>query len=124
MDSLYQEHILAHYKHPHNKGRIADADIVFRGRNISCGDDISWFVKMDGEKIGRALYDGYGCAISQAGASMLSDVVAGKSAAEIERLTNAEMLGMFQAPIGKMREKCALLALETLKGALKTAPKS
>ncbi len=123
MDSLYQEHILDHYKHPRNKREMDDADVVQRGKNVSCGDDLTWYVKWEekggSQRVADVSFSGYGCALSQSGASMLSLVLKGKTKEEVAALTREDMLALFHADIGHMREKCALLPLSTIKELLK-----
>ncbi|HXK37720.1 MAG TPA: SUF system NifU family Fe-S cluster assembly protein [Candidatus Paceibacterota bacterium] len=118
MDSLYQAHILEHYKHPHHKQVMNDADLMHRGKNVSCGDDLTWYIKWEEgniKKVSEASFDGYGCAISQAAASLLSDKLRGMTEEEIKSLTREDMLALLHVDIGPMREKCAMLALNTLK---------
>lgn len=119
MDSLYQAHILEHYKRPHNKRRIEDADLVHRGKNVSCGDDLTWYIKWKKEggvdRVADVAFDGYGCAISQAGASLLSEVLLGKSREEIAALTREDMLALLHVDVSHMREKCAMLPLSTMR---------
>ena len=118
MDSLYQAHIFEHYKHPHNKRRIEDADVVHRGKNVSCGDDLTWYIKWEEggtAKVDDASFEGYGCAISQSAASLLSDKLKGMSKEEILALSREDILALLHVDISLMREKCAMLALSTLK---------
>lgn len=119
MDTLYQAHILEHYKHPHNKREIKDADIVHRGKNVSCGDDLTWYLKWEKsngiERVADSAFLGYGCAISQSAASILSDVLRGKTREEIAAINREAMLALLHVEIGHMREKCAMLALQTVK---------
>lgn len=122
MDPLYQEHILEHYKHPHNRRRMEDATVVQRGENISCGDDLILYVKWDNETLADVAFEGFGCAISQSGASMLTDKVKGMQRAEIAKLTEKDMYELYGTVISPQREKCALLALSTLHEALKVKP--
>ena len=68
MDPLYQEHILEHYKHPHNRRHMEDADVTEKGKNESCGDDLVLYVKFDGDTLADIAFEGFGCAISQSGA--------------------------------------------------------
>ena len=83
---LYQEVILDHNKAPHNYRQMADASRVALGHNPLCGDKLTLFVKLDGDRIADAAFQGSGCAISKASASLLTDAVKGKSLAEAESL--------------------------------------
>jgi nitrogen fixation NifU-like protein len=118
MDPLYQEHILEHYKHPHNRRRMEDADVRQKGENLTCGDDLILYLKWNGEILNEISFEGFGCAISQSGASMLTDMVKGMTKLEIGRLAPSTMYELFGVEITPQREKCALLALDTLKRAI------
>jgi nitrogen fixation NifU-like protein len=113
---------LEHYKHPHNKRRIDGADLIHRGKNVSCGDDLTWYIKWGEEsapKVADASFEGYGCAISQSAASMLSDKLMGMSKAEVLALSREDILALLHVDISPMREKCAMLALSTIQEMLK-----
>jgi len=89
LDSLYQEVILDHYKHPLNKGLASTYGAQVHHVNPSCGDEITLNVTLDGEKVSSITWDGVGCSISQASVSILSDLLLGKSVAEADLvLTN------------------------------------
>lgn len=118
MDSLYQENILDHYKHPHNHGFMEDADVTQKGHNASCGDDLTLYLKWDKEVLQRITFEGFGCAISQSGASMLTDKVKGMTRAEVALLAESDMYELYGVEIGPSREKCAMLAIRTLKQAI------
>ena len=118
MDPLYQEHILEHYKHPHNRGRMEGYDVLQKGENISCGDDLILYLKWNGDTLEDISFEGFGCAISQSGASMLTDMVKGMNKADIAKLSEKEMYELYGTVISPQREKCALLALSTLHSAL------
>lgn len=81
LDSLYQEVILDHYKKPHHKG-LPLGEIKVHHVNPNCGDEITLSLSIKGEKIEDLVWDGVGCSISQASASIMSDLVVGKSVAE------------------------------------------
>ena len=124
MDSLYQENILEHYKHPHNKRRMEDTDVVQKGNNASCGDDLVLYLKWSTDStLADVSFEGFGCAISQSGASMLTDKVKGLSKEEMLSLTAEDMYELYGVAIGPQREKCAMLALGTLKEALSVISK-
>ena len=78
LDDLYREIILDHYRSPRHKGRIEDPDISARGYNPLCGDDIEITVRLKDGRIDAVAFDGHGCSISQASASMLTEAVIGK----------------------------------------------
>jgi nitrogen fixation protein NifU and related proteins len=134
---LYQEVILDHYKNPRNYGVVLGADHVAEGSNPLCGDHLVLSLKLSGDAIGDVKFEGSGCAISKASASLMTTVVKGKSQAEVEDLfdrfhkmvtgdaSQAASLGKLAALAGvsefPVRVKCASLAWHTLKAALKGA---
>ncbi len=114
MDSLYQEHILEHYKHPHNRRRMEDFDVKQKGENVTCGDDVVLYIKWHGDTVGDVSFEGFGCAISQSGASMLTDKMKSMSKADLAKLTEADVYKLYGMTISPHRENCALLTLRTL----------
>jgi nitrogen fixation NifU-like protein len=88
MDSMYQEIILDHYKHPHGKG-LRDGDAEVHHVNPTCGDEITLRVRLDGNTVADISYESQGCSISQASASVLNDLVVGKSVGEAQQIQEA-----------------------------------
>ncbi|MFC1421349.1 Fe-S cluster assembly sulfur transfer protein SufU [Streptacidiphilus cavernicola] len=88
MDSLYQDIILDHYKHPHGKG-LRDGDAEVHHVNPTCGDEITLRVRLDGGTVADVSYDSQGCSISQASASVLNDLLVGKPVGEAQRIQEA-----------------------------------
>ena len=88
MDSMYQEIILDHYKHPHGKG-LRDGDAEVHHVNPTCGDEITLRVRLDGDTVADISYESQGCSISQASASVLNDLVVGKSVGEAQQIQEA-----------------------------------
>jgi nitrogen fixation NifU-like protein len=82
VDSLYQEIILDHYKHPHGKGLREPFEAEVHHVNPTCGDEITLRVHLDGETVADVSYDSVGCSISQASASVLNELIIGKSVTE------------------------------------------
>ena len=82
LDDLYREIILDHYAHPRNRGHLADADITVEGANPLCGDELSIFVRLEDGVIQDVHFEGRGCSISQASASMMTEEMRGKTLAE------------------------------------------
>jgi nitrogen fixation protein NifU and related proteins len=122
-DQLYREVILDHYKNPRGHGLLEDADAQAEGQNPLCGDEVSIYVAFgdDGDTIDAVKFSGRGCAISQAATSMLTEMVTGRSAAEVAALPKDELLDEIGIPLTPVRLKCALLGLSTLKLALHKA---
>jgi nitrogen fixation NifU-like protein len=79
VDSMYQEIILDHYKNPHHKGLREPYDAQVHHLNPTCGDEITLRVRLDGDTVADVSYDSEGCSISQASASVLTDLVIGRS---------------------------------------------
>jgi nitrogen fixation protein NifU and related proteins len=88
LDSMYQEIILDHYRHPHGKG-LREGDAEVHHVNPTCGDEITLRVKLDGPIITDVSYVSQGCSISQASASVLTDLVVGKSVGEGQKVQEA-----------------------------------
>jgi nitrogen fixation NifU-like protein len=86
MDQLYQEIILDHYKHPHGRGLRDPFGGEAHHVNPTCGDEITMRVRADGDTLSDISYDGLGCSISQASASVLHELLKGRSAAEAFRV--------------------------------------
>jgi nitrogen fixation protein NifU and related proteins len=116
---IYADNILDHYKHPHHHGELADASVEHTEHNPSCGDMVTLHLRIDGDRISEIGWSGDGCAISQASMSMLSDELAGKTLAEADEMTEAQIRALIGVPVGTRRLKCALLGLHTLKNSLR-----
>ncbi len=117
MDDMYREVILEHYKHPHNAGTLEQADITHEDSNPLCGDRIRIDLAVADGSVADIRFQGRGCAISQAAASMLTDEIKGKTLDEVRAFSKDDMLDLIGIPLDKnpVRIKCALLALKTLK---------
>ena len=117
MDDMYREVILEHYKHPHNAGTLEAADISHEDSNPLCGDRIRIDMAVADGAVADIRFQGRGCAISQAAASLLTDEIKGKTLDEVRAFSKDDMLELIGIPLDKnpVRIKCALLALKTLK---------
>ena len=136
LNELYQEVIVDHSLHPHNYHVMADASRKAEGYNPLCGDQVTVYLKLAGDKIQDVSFQGNGCAISKASASMMTEVVKEKTPGEAEALfktfqqlvtggkpaVSEESLGKLAAFSGvhefPTRVKCAVLAWHTLRSAL------
>ncbi len=113
---LYQQKIMDHYLHPKHQGKLAKADKKFTGQNISCGDVVDFQIKLDGrDKIKQVAWQGSGCTISQASASILSDMMIGKTIKQVQSISSDKFLKDLEVELSPARRKCALLALYTVK---------
>jgi len=141
VDDLYREVILEHFKSPRNKGELSSPNITAEGVNPLCGDQITIHALMDGDRIKDLKFQGHGCAISQSSASIMTQLIKGKSLAEAREITKA-FKHMFGIDVDKnsapplspddlgdlialegvkkfpVRIKCALLSWNTLKDGL------
>ena len=135
LKELYRDVILDHNRHPRNFGRIEPADSRAEGHNPLCGDRLSVFVRMDGERVADIRFEGTGCAISTASASLMTEAVKGKDRTAIRALFD-KMHALLTRPdaapdgtLGKLaalsgvqefpaRVKCASLCWHTLNAAL------
>jgi nitrogen fixation NifU-like protein len=137
LDSLYRDVLFEHYRHPHNKGELAGAEIVTKGNNPVCGDKVVVYGKLNAAgKLDRVCFDGKGCAICMASSSMMTDAVRGKSLEEASALTDRfkqmmrdeapfevpdevpdleALAGVKKFPV---RVKCATLAWTTLRNGI------
>jgi nitrogen fixation NifU-like protein len=125
MDDLYRENILEHYKRPHNWGSPAPSEgegtggyRSFEDHNPLCGDQLIAYLKVaeDGT-VEDVRFDGQGCAISQAAASMVSDELTGMTVDDVLRLDREFVLDLLGIDISATRMKCAMLSLKVVKGA-------
>ena len=93
MDDLYRELIIEHYKNPIYKGSLNPNDIAFEDENPLCGDQIRIELRLsEDEHITEAVFNGHGCAISQASADLLMETIQGKSLEEVKALTKDDVL--------------------------------
>jgi nitrogen fixation protein NifU and related proteins len=140
LSELYQNVILEHNRSPRNYRAMADADRKASGHNPLCGDEVTVWIRMNGEVIDDVSFEGAGCAISRASASLMTGAVKGKTRAEaaalfdrFHRLVTGDSAGEPPETLGKLavfsgvsafpiRVKCASLAWHTLRSALDGAP--
>jgi nitrogen fixation protein NifU and related proteins len=142
LKDLYRDVIVDHNRNPRNFGRLASPDAQADGHNPLCGDRLTIYVSLDGERIRDVKFDGSGCAISVASASLLTEAVRNKSKAEVQALfddvhalltrhdahVDPAKLGKLAALSGvrefPARVKCASLCWHTLNAALAHASDS
>ena len=112
---IYKDIILDYYRHPRNYGDLPEPDVRAKDSNPLCGDVIEMQLKIKDGKIDELRFKGKGCAISQASASMLTELAKGKSLEEIKSLGKSDILSMMGIDPGPTRIKCALLGLKVIK---------
>jgi nitrogen fixation NifU-like protein len=135
LDDLYKEVILDHYKSPRNKRPLPDAELSSTQNNPLCGDEITVYARVEGGAIADVAFQGQGCSISQASASMMTEAVKGKAIREAKGLA-ADFRGMMAGDVGPdedefgdlvalkgvvkypIRIKCAVLAWDVFQEAL------
>ncbi len=122
MDDLYRENILEHYKRPHNwsppEPELPRVDFEFHDLNPLCGDELTVKLAVGAdERIEGVRFEGHGCAISQAAASMTSDEIKGMKVSDVLALDREFVLELLGIDISAQRMKCALLSLKVIKGA-------
>lgn len=110
----YKDVIIDHYKNPRNQGEMVGADRVANEANSSCGDLIRIFVKLEEERIAEMKWQGVGCAVSTAGASLLSEKVVGMTKKDLESFGEAGVVELLGGEINAGRMKCATLAYRGL----------
>lgn len=114
---FYRDIILDHYKHPRNFGHLDKPDVVTEEGNVTCGDRIVMEIKFK-DTIEDICFNGEGCAISQASASMLTEKVKGMSRKQVQKLTRIDIEEMLGTTLTPSRVKCATLPLEVLQKAI------
>ncbi len=115
MDDFYRELILDHARNRRNWGLVNPADFDHTESNPLCGDSLRLTLKLNADHVIEAVgWEGHGCAISQASASMLGEQLVGKTLDEARQLTRQQILDMIGIPLTINRMKCALLSLKVL----------
>lgn len=114
----YIDIILDHFENPRNKHRMEEASVQLGGGNPGCGDLISVYLKIDeNERIQEASFEGEGCTISQAGGSIMMEVIEGMTLDELKALGKETMIEELGEDVVKSRVRCATLALGTAQAA-------
>ncbi len=114
-EATMMEFLLDHFKNPRNYGTIEDYDISHEEGNPSCGDVIRIDLKLKDNVIADVKFSGKGCTISQAAASILTEMIKNKPLDEVKKLTKEDMLQAIGIPLSPIRLKCGLLALKVIK---------
>ncbi|MGD2077175.1 MAG: iron-sulfur cluster assembly scaffold protein [Chloroflexota bacterium] len=115
-DSIYREQIIDLYENPLNYGSVDPADFVYEEDNPLCGDVIQISVKLDADqRVVDVKWEGQGCAISQASASLLTEEIKGLTLDEVKAFSKDDLLDLLGIQLSMTRVKCALLSLKVLK---------
>lgn len=114
------ERLFDHYENPRHSGPLEGADIVHSGGNPDCGDVVIFYLRFDstGTMLADLSFEGRGCTISQAAASLLCEQLQGAPLSAIDALSDDDALDMLGREVVRSRSRCATLALNTLKSAL------
>ena len=114
---IYSEMILDHYKHPHNAGVLKEFTHELIQENLSCGDKLKIYLRVVDGIIDDVSFEGSGCAISMASASMLTDKLRGMNVSDISELNEQYIYELLKVPVHAGRVKCAMLSLACIKNA-------
>ena len=114
---MYGEVLIHNYEHPSNKRKMEDASASMKEENVSCGDSVTVYIKLQGDKIKDVSFEGNGCVISIGTASILSEELKGKTLAQLEKMQYKDLLKIIGIDPGPVRMHCATLSLRALKEA-------
>ncbi|MGC8547862.1 MAG: iron-sulfur cluster assembly scaffold protein [Candidatus Micrarchaeia archaeon] len=115
---IYAEELINNYEHPDAKGKLEKANATMHDENISCGDTITVYLRIENNKIKDASFEGDGCIISMGVANMLIDYIKGKDVEEIEAFDKEKLFDLIKIDPGPARLHCATLSLRAVKKAL------
>lgn len=116
---MYQEELLDHFHHPRHRGTLANPAIHSGRHNPSCGDSVIMQADVENGQIHAIAFQGSGCVISQAAASMLAVYALHKTPEFMLRFTQDDLIQLIKIPLGPTRLKCALLCLHALQEGIK-----
>lgn len=114
MSMDYREYILEHYRNPRNYGKLEQPDVHSEDSNPLCGDQLAMDLQVEDNRVKAVRFQGRGCAISQATASMLSEMIEDHSIDEVVALGKDDVLEALGIPLSPARMKCAFLSLRVL----------
>ncbi|HLC48734.1 MAG TPA: SUF system NifU family Fe-S cluster assembly protein [Candidatus Norongarragalinales archaeon] len=115
---IYRENVLDHYKNPRNFGKMGSPDAKYYDTNPLCGDEIEIQLKISGGKVTEVMFQGQGCAISQASASILTEKLIGMGLADAMKIEKEQITDWLGTELTPSRLKCALLSLMVAKAAI------
>jgi nitrogen fixation NifU-like protein len=118
-EEIYQDHILDHYEDPFHRGHLAGHSHAHEDKNPLCGDVVRIELAVDEDgKIRNLYFDGQGCVISQASASMLLEEMYGKTVDDVKQFSAEDMLKLYGPRLTPNRQKCCLLSWRVLQEAV------
>jgi len=117
MMSLYPEKVMEHIRNPKHRGTVPDATVIADNGNPSCGDELTYYIRVENGLIVEIKHDARGCAISRAAADILADMAEGKSVDEALRITHEDIISAMGG-ISEGRRACATLSVDVLREAL------
>lgn len=120
-ESIYREKIMENFKNPLNYGKIKNPTNTFTGFNPSCGDKITIYLNIENKKIKNIGFESQACAVCTASASLITEKVKNQNIEKIKKMNLVEIEKIMGMKIIATRIKCALLPLESIKGALGNA---
>ncbi len=113
---IYKQNIIDHYKNPRNKGKLDDADIIVYEVNTLCGDALKFYFKLNSKgQIQKLSFEGEGCALSQATASMLTEELVGMHVDQVKKLDYEFIKKLIGIEVNPTRLKCVMLSIECLR---------
>lgn len=113
----YSQKVLKHFRHPHNLGKIKDADGTGEVGNLACGDVMKLYIKVSDNKITEVRFETYGCAAAIASSSITTDLVKGKTIEEALAMTNKEVIDSLDG-LPPIKIHCSLLSVDALNEAI------
>lgn len=113
------EYLLEHFQHPHHRGEMADADVHVEGGHPGCSDVITIYLKFAGNRLDQISFTGEGCTVSQASASILTDLVQGMSIGALDALDYTILTEELGEEVIRTRPRCSMLSLDVLKATVR-----
>ncbi len=119
MSYFFYENVMDHYKNPRNKGKLDSYDSEYGDSNPTCGDSVKIYIKIEGNKIKKIGFEGSGCALSMASASLMTEMVEGESLDEALKINEKDLMNELGIKeLGPNRIKCVALPIKVLKMAI------
>jgi nitrogen fixation protein NifU and related proteins len=118
---IYQGKVLDHAMNPRNRGVLEPADFSHEDAGSVCGDEVRIDIRLTGDRVAAVAFSGRGCAVSQASASILTELLANMALADVEALSEDDLLAAIGVPLGPARLECALLSLAVLRASMSPA---